>query len=83
MGERERDNNQFHLSVNSNWYLESTKGTHLTWTIFLIQFLCQCYLCSKQKDKAHDFFSLSQVLDGISDIRDESDRSGMRVVIEV
>lgn len=27
--------------------------------------------------------TLSQVLDGISDIRDESDRSGMRVVIEV
>lgn len=28
-------------------------------------------------------FLLNQSLDGISDIRDESDRSGMRIVIEV
>lgn len=28
-------------------------------------------------------FFVLQILDGISDIRDESDRTGMRVVIEV
>lgn len=60
--EREREiiiNSTFQSTQTGIW---EAQKEYITWTIFLIQFLCQCYLCSKQKDKAHDFiFSIAGI----------------------